>query len=164
MDCILTGPAAISSAVSTGDWATHAGSEAALLSVRAGARAAGGASRPLPDTAVLLASHRCAPAPGPMSLWLDCLYREDPVALDHASHLALTRLLRSHRRGKPIRRLWIDHPYGEEEITLLEEELIPAMEQFLARIQEIDVALEAAHEAEIERVQAAIATEPLAVA
>jgi hypothetical protein len=47
---------------------------------------------------------------------------------------------------------------------LLEEELIPAMEQFLARIQEIDAALEAAHEAEIERVQAAMATEPLAAA
>jgi hypothetical protein len=98
-----------------------------------------------------------------MSLWLDSLSREDPVALVHSSHLALTRLLRSHR-GKPIRRLWIDHPYGEEEITLLEEELIPAMEQFLARIQEIDAALEAAHEAEIERVQAAMATEALAAA
>jgi hypothetical protein len=60
--------------------------------------------------------------------------------------------------------VWIDHPYGEEEITLLEEELIPAMEQFLARIQEIDAALEAAHEAEIERVQAAMATEALAAA
>ena len=98
-----------------------------------------------------------------MSLWLDSLSREDPVALVHSSHLALTRLLRTHR-SKPIRRLWIDHPYGEEEITLLEEDLIPAMEQFLARIQEIDAALEAAHEAEIERVQAAIATEPLAAA
>ncbi|MCP9860373.1 hypothetical protein KBZ33_15330 [Cyanobium sp. Cruz-8D1] len=98
-----------------------------------------------------------------MSLWLDSLSREDPVALVHSCHLALTRLLCSHR-GKPIRRLWIDHPYGEEEITLLEEELIPAMEQFLARIQEIDAALEAAVEAEIERVQAAMATEPLAAA
>jgi hypothetical protein len=38
------------------------------------------------------------------------------------------------------------------------------MEQFLARIQEIDAALEAAHEAEIERIQAARATEPLAAA
>jgi hypothetical protein len=96
-----------------------------------------------------------------MSLWLDSLYREDPIALVHSNHLALTRLLRTHR-GQTIRRLWIDHPYGEEEITLLEEELIPAMEQFLARIQEIDAALEAAHEAEIERVQAAMATEALA--
>jgi hypothetical protein len=38
------------------------------------------------------------------------------------------------------------------------------MEQFLARIQEIDAALEAAAEAEIERVQAAKAIEPLAAA
>lgn len=98
-----------------------------------------------------------------MSLWLDSLSRQDPVALVHSCHLALTRLLRTYR-GQPIRRLWIDHPYGEEEITLLEEELIPAMEQFLARIQEIDAALEAFHEAEIERVQAARAPEPLAAA
>jgi len=27
-----------------------------------------------------------------------------------------------------VPRPWIDHPYGEEEITLLEEELLPAME------------------------------------
>jgi len=47
---------------------------------------------------------------------------------------------------------------------MLEEELIPAIEQFLARIQEIDAALEAAHEAEIQQVQAAMATEALAAA
>ena len=47
-----------------------------------------------------------------MSLWLDSLSREDPVALVHSSHLALTRLLRTHQ-GKPIGRLWIDHTYGE---------------------------------------------------
>ena len=38
------------------------------------------------------------------------------------------------------------------------------MEQFLARIKETDAALEAAHEAEIERVQAARPAEPLAAA
>ena len=91
------------------------------------------------------------------------LSRGDPVALVHSSHLALTRQLCTHR-GQPIRRLWIDHPYGEEEITLLEEDLIPAMDQFLARIEEIDAAPEAAHEAEIEQVQAAMATEALAAA
>jgi hypothetical protein len=42
-------------------------------------------------------------------------------------------LLQSHRR-EPLRRCWIDHPYGEEEITRLEDELLPAMESFLARI------------------------------
>ncbi|WP_457767827.1 hypothetical protein [Cyanobium sp. ULC084] len=100
-------------------------------------------------------------APGSMSFWLDALCREDPVALVHSCHQGLSRLLRCHR-GKPIRRFWIDHPYGEEEITLLEEELIPAMEQFLARIQEIDSALEASHEVEVERVQAAMAAELVA--
>jgi uncharacterized protein YecA (UPF0149 family) len=43
-------------------------------------------------------------------------------------------LLQSHRRDEPLRRCWIDHPYGEEEITRLEDELLPAMESFLARI------------------------------
>ncbi|MFZ0406687.1 MAG: hypothetical protein WAM11_01055 [Cyanobium sp.] len=98
-----------------------------------------------------------------MSTSLDRLTRDDPFALVESCHKGVVRILRCHR-GKPIRRLWIDHPYGEEEITLLEEELIPAMEQFLSRIQEIDAALEAAKEAEIEWVQAAMATEPLAAA
>ncbi len=34
-----------------------------------------------------------------------------------------------------IPRPWIDHPYGEEEITLLEEELLPAMAGFLERVE-----------------------------
>jgi hypothetical protein len=42
-------------------------------------------------------------------------------------------LLRSHQR-EPLRRCWIDHPYGEEEITRLEDELLPAMESILERI------------------------------
>ena len=98
-----------------------------------------------------------------MSNWLDSLSQGDPIALVHSSHQALSRLLSTHR-GKPIRRLWIDHPYGEEEITLLEEELIPAMGEFLARIQEIDAVLEAAQATEIERLQATRAVEPLAAA
>ncbi len=32
------------------------------------------------------------------------------------------------RRGLPLRRTWIEQPYGEEEITLLEEEVIPAIQ------------------------------------
>lgn len=98
-----------------------------------------------------------------MSTYLDQLTRDDPFALVESCHKGLIRILQRHR-GKPIHRFWIDHPYGEEEITLLEEELMPAMEQFLARIREIDAALEAAHEAEIKRVHAAMATEPLAAA
>ncbi len=46
-----------------------------------------------------------------------------------------------------VPRPWIDHPYGEEEITLLEEELLPAMERFLSRVEEIDLRLEAEQEA-----------------
>ena len=46
-----------------------------------------------------------------------------------------------------IPRLWIDHPYGEEEITLLEEELLPAMALFLALVECIDRAIGADQEA-----------------
>jgi hypothetical protein len=42
-----------------------------------------------------------------------------------------------------IPRPWIDHPYGEEEIALLEEELLPAMAVFLSRVDAIDRAIEA---------------------
>jgi hypothetical protein len=46
---------------------------------------------------------------------------------------SLLWLQQSHQR-EPLRRCGIDHPYGEEEITRLEDELLPAMESFLARI------------------------------
>jgi len=46
------------------------------------------------------------------------------------------------RRGLPLRRTWIEQPYGEEEITLLQEEVIPAIQQCLARIDEIDQEIE----------------------
>jgi hypothetical protein len=57
-------------------------------------------------------------------------------------------------RGLLIPRPWIDHPYGEEEITRLEEEVMPVLASFLARIDEIDQALEAEQEALIEAIQA----------
>ncbi|MCP9820018.1 hypothetical protein KBZ18_11010 [Synechococcus sp. Cruz-9H2] len=103
-----------------------------------------------------------------MSTSLAAITREDPVALVESCHSALTWILRRHQ-GKPIPRFWIDHPYGEEEITLLEEELLPAMEQFLARLKEIDEILLAQQEL-MERCQAeairdgALAAEPLAAA
>ena len=49
---------------------------------------------------------------------------------------------------------WIDHPYGEEEITLLEEELLPAMAVFLERVEAIDRAIEADQELEVAAHQA----------
>ena len=77
----------------------------------------------------------------------------DPVALVESCQRALVWLLRSPR-GEPLRRCWIDQPYGEEEITRLEQELLPAMEQFLARIGEIDRQLELGQAAERLRAEA----------
>lgn len=46
---------------------------------------------------------------------------------------ALEWILRSHQ-SRPIRRCWIDADYTEEEITLLEEEVLPAMAAFFKRV------------------------------
>ena len=59
--------------------------------------------------------------------------------------------------GVLIPRPWVDHPYGEEEITLLEEELLPAMAVFLARVDAIDRAIEADQEAEVQALEASAA-------
>ena len=72
-----------------------------------------------------------------------CRPEEDPfLLLDRASR-SIEQLL---RRDLPLRRTWIEQPYGEEEITLLEEEVLPAIAQCLARIDAIDSALSAAGE------------------
>ena len=69
---------------------------------------------------------------------------EDPVCLVEACRKAIEWILITHTaRGRLVARPWIDHPYGEEEITLMEEELLPAMDRFLSRIEEIDQQLEA---------------------
>ena len=72
---------------------------------------------------------------------------------------SLLLFLQSHRR-EPLRRCWIDHTYGEEEITRLEDELLPAMESFLARIDVIDQQLREAkeeQEAQVELERSAMA-------
>jgi hypothetical protein len=72
-----------------------------------------------------------------------CRPEEDPfLLLDRASR-SIEQLL---RRDLPLRSTWSEHPYGEEEITLLEEEVLPAIAQCLARINAIDSALSAAGE------------------
>jgi hypothetical protein len=58
-----------------------------------------------------------------------------------------------HGKGLLIPRRWIDHPYGDEEIALLEEELLPAMAVFLARVEAIDRAIEADQQLEFQRHQ-----------
>ena len=83
---------------------------------------------------------------------------EDPVALVESCYRAVEMLLATHTaRGLLIPRPWVDHPYGEEEITLLEEELLPAMAGVLERVEAIDQAIEADHEAEVADHQAAAA-------
>ena len=74
-----------------------------------------------------------------------CRPEEDPFLLLESCGKAIESILRGHA-GRPLRRTWIDRPYGEEEITLLEEEVIPAIQQCLARIDELDERLLAEQE------------------
>jgi hypothetical protein len=80
---------------------------------------------------------------------------DDPVSLVESCYRAVEWLLATHTaKGLLIPRPWIDHPYGEEEIALLEEELLPAMAGFLARVEAIDRAIEADQELEFKAHQA----------
>jgi hypothetical protein len=74
-----------------------------------------------------------------------CRPEEDPFLLLESSLKAIERILQL-RRGLPLRRTWIEQPYGEEEITILEEEVIPVIQQCLARIDELDERLLAQQE------------------
>ncbi len=71
-----------------------------------------------------------------------CRPEEDPFLLLESCGKAIESILRGHA-GRPLRRTWIDRPYGEEEISRLEEEVLPAIQLCLARVDEIDGALEA---------------------
>ena len=105
----------------------------------------GGRTRPLTGGAVLKASRRCAVGrQSVMATHVLGYGPEDPVALVESCYRAVEWILATHTaKGLLIPRSWIDHPYGEEEITLLEEELLPAMAVFLARVEAIDRAIEA---------------------
>jgi hypothetical protein len=69
---------------------------------------------------------------------------QDPFAILEVTHRWITDILRSQQslatgdQSLPLQRSWIDHPYGEEEITLLEEEVLPSILQCLERVREID--------------------------
>ena len=52
-----------------------------------------------------------------------CRPEEDPFLLLESTLRVLQRILQ-RSTGQPLRRTWIDCPYGEEEITLLEEEVM----------------------------------------
>jgi hypothetical protein len=77
-----------------------------------------------------------------------CRPEEDPFLLLESTLRSVKEIL-LRRRGLPLRRTWIEQPYGEEEITILEEEVIPAIQQCLARIDELDGKLQAQQEAEV---------------
>jgi hypothetical protein len=62
-----------------------------------------------------------------------CSPQEDPFLLLESTQKAIEGILRGHA-GQPLRRTWIEHPYGEEEICLLEEEVLPAIERCMARV------------------------------
>ena len=66
-----------------------------------------------------------------------CRPEEDPFLLLESTLRSVEEILQ-RRRGLPLRRTWLEQPYGEEEITLLEEEVLPAIHQCLARVDELD--------------------------
>jgi hypothetical protein len=74
-----------------------------------------------------------------------CRPEEDPFLLLESTLRSVQEIL-LRRRGVALRRTWIEQPYGEEEITLLEEEVLPAIQQCLARIDELDERLLVAQE------------------
>jgi hypothetical protein len=54
-----------------------------------------------------------------------CKPDEDPFLQLESSLRCAERILQGST-GRPLRRTWIELPYGEEEIALLEEEVLPA--------------------------------------
>jgi hypothetical protein len=70
---------------------------------------------------------------------------QDPFLLLESCRRAIEALLRGQglagQAGGPLHRSWISHPYGEEEITLLEEEVLPVIAACLERVREIDGSL-----------------------
>jgi hypothetical protein len=91
-----------------------------------------------------------------------CSPQEDPFLLLESAQKAIEGILRGHA-GRPLRRTWIEHPYGEEEICLLEEEVLPAIERCMARVDEIDQALQQEQEIEIRHAEEEAAWERAAL-
>ncbi len=69
-----------------------------------------------------------------------CSPEEDPFLLLQSTLCCIERILRCSA-GRPLRRTWIEQPYGEEEIILLEEEVLPAIQKCLQRVDAIDQVL-----------------------
>jgi len=80
-----------------------------------------------------------------------CRPEEDPFLLLQSTLSCVERILQCSA-GQPLRRTWIEHHYGEEEIALLKEEVLPAIKQCLARVDELDQRL-LAEQASLQRCQ-----------
>ena len=74
-----------------------------------------------------------------------CRPEEDPFLLLESSLRSVQEIL-LRRRGLPLRRSWIEQLYGGEELTLLEEEMLPVIQRTLLRVDAIDQRLLAAQE------------------
>ena len=57
----------------------------------------------------------------------------------------ISRIIRASGKG-PLHRTWVDLPYGEEEICLLEDELLQIAQMVLDRVEEIDLKIQVAQE------------------
>jgi hypothetical protein len=66
-----------------------------------------------------------------------CTPEEDPFVLLQRARMAIEWILLM-REGLPLRRTWIEQPYGEEEITVLREEVLPVIRECLERVDQID--------------------------
>jgi hypothetical protein len=68
--------------------------------------------------------------------------QEDPFALVEGCRQVIEAVLkRSVAERRLIPRGWIDVPYGEEEMALLEEEVLPVLAGVLQRVEEIDASV-----------------------
>jgi hypothetical protein len=112
----------------------------------------GPVAAPLSAPIALAPRSACSPAAAPSPFCRPvapegacCKPEEDPFLLLESTLRSVQEIL-VRRRGLPLRRTWIEQPYGEEEITWLEEEVIPALQRCLQRVDEIDQCLLAEQE------------------
>jgi hypothetical protein len=67
------------------------------------------------------------------------VHEEDQFAVMEVCRQVIEGVLRrSAAEGRFIPRGWIDVPYGEEEMALLEEKVLPVLEGVLQQVEEID--------------------------
>ena len=86
-------------------------------------------------------AHNQATTAGPAP----CRPDDDPQVLLACMLRQLQRILATHP-DQEIRRCWIAQPYGEQDIALLRQDLLPLIQHCLARLEELDERLLAQQE------------------